>query len=216
MKNRNFVVLASVLAVLFACCGNMLAAPAVGYPILTTSAGQSADIVTLNLLCEEAGIKYDYSDVPTVDMVSAGVGLGGLESKAGFYVESYTDRSLYADGTPFKTVLVAIGASLKGMGASGLSADDEIKRLDKILSYCKGQGMAIIGIHLGGVSTRGAGGSDNERMIDVVAKYADQLIVTEGGNQDGRFQTLAAEKNIEAIVLKNAFQLVGQLEAMFQ
>jgi hypothetical protein len=186
------------------------------YPVLTTSAGQSADIVTLNLLCEHAGVLYDYSDVPNVDMVKSGVGLGGLESRAGFYVESYTDRDLYPEGTPFKTVLVAIGASLKGMGASGLSVGDEIKRLDDVLTYCKVQGMYIVGIHLGGVATRGAAGSDNERMIDVVAKYADHLVVTEAGNNDGRFEALGVEKNIEATVLKNAMQLIQFLTDLFE
>lgn len=186
------------------------------YPVLTTSAGQSADIVTLNLLCEQAGILYEYSDVPAVEMVKAGVGLGGLESKAGFYVESYSDRELYPEGTSFKTVLVAIGASLKGMGASGLSVEDEIKRLEAVLSYCKDEGMYIVGIHLGGVATRGAAGSDNERMIDVVSKYASHLVVTEGGNQDGRIPALAAQNDIESTVLKNAFQLIQFLETLFQ
>lgn len=186
------------------------------YPVLTTSAGQSSDIVTLNLLCEHAGILYDYSDVPNVAMVKSGVGLGGLESKAGFYVESYTDRDLYPEGTQFKTVLVAIGASLKGMGASGLSVGDEIKRLEEVLSYCKDEGMYIVGIHLGGVATRGAAGSDNERMIDVVAKYANHLVVTEAGNNDERFQALGAAKNIEITVLKNAMQLVQFLGDLIQ
>jgi hypothetical protein len=35
-------------------------------PVLTTSAGQSPDVTTVNIVLEEAGIKYDYCDVPTV------------------------------------------------------------------------------------------------------------------------------------------------------
>lgn len=218
VNKRNYLVsLFLVIMFFMVSVGGVFAEmPSVYYPVLTTSAGQSADIVTLNLLCEQAGIKYDYSDVPTVGMIKSGVGLGGLDSKAGFYVESYTDRELYPEGTPFKTLLVAIGASLKGMGASGLSVDDELNRLEAVLSVCKAEGMYIIGIHLGGVATRGAAGSDNERMIDVVAKYANLLVVTQGGNQDGRFEALAEQKNIEATVLKNAFQLVEFLETAFQ
>lgn len=213
-KHLSIFVLATVLLL-----GNLTSVfaelPKVELPVLTTSAGQSADIVTLNLLCEEVGLKYDYSDVPNVDMIKSGVSLGGAEAKAGFHVESYTDLEQFPTGTPFKTLLVAIGASLKGMGASGLSADDEVNRLNTILSYCKEQEIVIIGIHLGGVATRGATGSDNERMIDVVAKYADHLMVTEGGNQDGKFEKLGVDNNIGVTVLKNAFQLIDILEDMF-
>ena len=44
----------------------------------TTSAGQSADVTILNAVLEEAGIKYDYCDVPTAEMLAAGVGMAAL------------------------------------------------------------------------------------------------------------------------------------------
>ena len=97
--------------------------------MLTTSAGQSNDVNTVNAVLEEAEIKYDYCDVPTVEMLEAGVGLGGKQSAEGFHVESYTDTAKYPKGTPYKTVIIAIGASLKGMGASGLTVDAEEARV---------------------------------------------------------------------------------------
>ncbi len=51
--------------------------PKAKLPVLTTSAGQSNDINALNIVMEEADLKYDYCDVPTADMVKAGVGLAG-------------------------------------------------------------------------------------------------------------------------------------------
>ena len=60
-------------------------------PVLTTSAGQSPDVTTVNIVLEEAGIKYDYCDVPDVEIVDAGVGLAGKESGPGFHVEVNTD-----------------------------------------------------------------------------------------------------------------------------
>ena len=42
-------------------------------PVITTSAGQSADVNTLNVIMEQAGVGYDYCDVPTVEMMKDGV-----------------------------------------------------------------------------------------------------------------------------------------------
>ncbi|MDH5745070.1 MAG: DUF6305 family protein, partial [Candidatus Aminicenantes bacterium] len=99
--------------------------PKANLPVLTTSAGQSADVETLNVICEEADIKYDYCDVPTVELIEAGVGLADKESGPGFHVEVYTDLATYPKGSAYKTIIFAIGASLKGMGASGLTVDAE-------------------------------------------------------------------------------------------
>ena len=47
--------------------------PKVKLPVLTTSAGQSADVNTLNVIMEQAGVGYDYCDIPTVEMMEDGV-----------------------------------------------------------------------------------------------------------------------------------------------
>ncbi len=190
--------------------------PKAQFPILTTSAGQSPDVTTVNIVLEEAGLMYDYCDVPGTDMVAAGVGLAGKESGPGFHVEIHTDLQKFPTGTPYKTVIFAIGASLKGMGASGLTVDSEVDRLKEIIDHCKKEGMFIIGVHVGGTSKRGAPGSDNEKMIDAVAPHADYLIVTKDGNQDGRFTTIAQNKNIPLTEVEYALDLVDIFKQMFQ
>lgn len=191
--------------------------PKASLPVLTTSAGQSPDVTTINIVAEEAGIKYDYCDVPTVKLLKAGVGLAGEESKeTGFHVEIYTDLEKFPEGTPYKTVIFAIGASLKGMGASGLTVDKEVKRLKEIIDYCKEKKIFIIGVHVGGQSKRGAPGSDNEKMIDAVAPFTDYLIVTGDSNKDGRFDKIAKEKEIPLTQIKYALDLVDILKQVFQ
>jgi len=191
--------------------------PKVQYPVMTTSAGQSTDVETLNIIAEEAGIKYDYCDVPTPEILKDGVGLGGRESAdTGFHVEIHTDLSKYRKGTPYRTIIFAIGASLKGMGASGLTIEDEENRLKEVIDYCKKNKIFIIALHIGGVSKRGAPGGDNEKMIDAVAPYADCIIAAKDSNKDGRFSSIAQEKGIPfkevdyalgvVDILKNAFQ----------
>lgn len=190
--------------------------PKAKLPVLTTSAGQSPDVTTVNIVLEEAGIKYDYCDVPTVEIVDAGVGLAGKESGPGFHIEVYTDTEKFPEGTPYKTVIIAIGASLKGMGASGLTVEAEVGRLKKIIDHCKKKKMFIIGVHVGGTSKRGAPGSDNERMIDAAAPAADYLIVTGDGNKDGRFDTIAKEKGIPLTQIEYALDLVEIFKQVFK
>jgi hypothetical protein len=186
-------------------------------PLLNTSAGQSQDVTTLNIICEEAGIMYDYCDVPDVEMLEGGVGLGGREgeSRSGFHVEVHTDLDVFPQGTPYKTVIFAIGASLKGMGASGLTVDDEVSRLKTVVDFCKQEGIFIIAVHVGGVSRRGAPGSDNERMIDAVAPFADYLIVTKDSNKDGRFAEIAKAAGIPMTEVDYALNLVDVLKGVF-
>jgi len=190
--------------------------PKAKLPVLTTSAGQSPDVTTVNIVLEEAGIKYDYCDVPTVEIVDKGVGLAGKESGPGFHVEVYTDTDKFPEGTPYKTVIIAIGASLKGMGASGLTVETEVSRLKKIIDNCKKKKIFIIGMHVGGTSKRGASGSDNERMIDAVAPFADYLVVTTDGNKDGRFDTIAKEKGIPLTMIEYALDLVDIFKQVFK
>lgn len=186
------------------------------FPVLTTSAGQSADINTLNIVADEAGLKYDYCDVPTIEMIDAGVGLAGAKSGPGFHVEVLTDLEKYPVKTPYKTIIFAIGASLKGMGASGLTLNSEEARLKKIIDYCKKNKIFIIATHLGGLSARGAPGGDNERMIDAVAPFADYIIVTKDGNKDGRFTTIAEKNKVNLTEIEYALDLVDILKQVFQ
>ena len=205
---------AAVLALSLPAAGQVPAK--VGLPILTTSAGQSTDVTTLNIVLDEAVLSYDYCDVPTAEMVGDGVGLGGRESGPGFHVESTTDPAKFPAGTPYKAVVFAIGASLKGMGASGLTLDSEEARLKKVLDYCKQHKIFVMAVHIGGESKRGPAGSDNERMIDAVAPFADYLVVTKDSNKDGRFTKISQAKKIPMSEIDYALGLVDIVKQVFQ
>lgn len=190
--------------------------PQAKLPVLSTSAGQSPDVTTLNIILEEAGIPFDYCDVPTVDLIKAGVGLAGKESGPGFHVEINTNLEKYPEGTPYKTIIFAIGASLKGMGASGLTVEKEIKRLQNIIDFCQENHIFIIGVHVGGEAKRGAPGSDNEKMINAVAPYSDYLVVTKDSNKDGRFTEISKQKDIPLTEVEYALNLVDVFKQVFK
>ena len=190
--------------------------PKAGLPVLTTSAGQSTDVTTLNIVLDEAAIAYDYCDVPTSEMVAAGVGLGGRESGPGFHIEVTTDLAKFPAGTPYRAVIFAIGASLKGMGASGLTLDSEEARLRKCIELCKQKKIFVMAVHIGGESKRGPAGSDNERMIDAVAPFADYIVVTKDSNKDGRFTKIAQAKKIPLTEIEYALGLVDIVKQVLQ
>ncbi len=189
--------------------------PKAKLPVLTTSAGQSTDVNTLNVIMDQGKIKYDYCDVPTVKMIKNGVGLGTAKSAEGFHVKIKTDLEKYKTGTPYNSIILAIGASLKGMGASGLTIDDEINRLKDIIKYCKENKIFIIAVHPGGNSKRGAKGSNNEKVIDAVAPFADYLIAIKDSNKDGRFSQISKEKGIPFTEVKYALGIVAEMKKLF-
>lgn len=214
---KNFLVLlaAGLVISLPWLSSGQTSVPKAQLPVLTTSAGQSNDVNTVNAVLEEAGIKYDYCDVPTVEMIQAGVGLAGKQSAEGFHVESYADTAKFPKGTPFKSIVIAIGASLKGMGASGLTTDAEEARVKKTLDLCKKSKIFIIAVHAGGEAARGPAGSDNERMIDAVAPFADYLLVTKDSNKDGRFSKIAEKSKAPLTQVDYALGMVDIMKKVY-
>ena len=190
--------------------------PKAKLPVLTTSAGQSNDVTTVNIVLEEAGIGFDYCDVPDVDMMKAGVGLADKESGPGFHAEVYTDLAKFPKGSPYSTIIFAVGASLKGMGASGLTIESEEARLKRVIEYCKQNKIFIVAVHVGGTALRGAPGSDNEKMIDAVVPFADYIIVTKESNKDARFTKIAQSRKVPLTEVDYALDLVGILKQIFQ
>jgi len=138
-----------------------------------------------------------------------------VKSGPGFHVEVRTDLARFPKGTAYETVIFAIGASLKGMGASGLTLETEEARLKKILDTCRKNKILIVAAHIGGESKRGAPKSDNERMIDAVAPFVDYLIVTKDSNKDGRFTAIAKAGNIPLSEVDYALGVVDLLKQAF-
>jgi hypothetical protein len=123
-------------------------------------------------------------------------------------------------GTPYKSVIVTMGASLKGMGAAGISIDDELKRITELIDAAKKEKITIIGAHIEGMKRRAqgaeAGDTTDEQSIDTVAPRSDILLLIKEGNADGRFTTIAQGKKIPMIEVEKNLELVGALEKIFK
>lgn len=123
-------------------------------------------------------------------------------------------------GTPYRTLIIVMGASLKGMGAAGISIDDELARTSKLIEEAHRQGITIIGAHIEGMKRRaqGAAVGDNtdELSIDAVAPKSDLLVIIKEGNADGRFTTIANEKNIPMIEAEKTLDLLSEFKNLFK
>ena len=110
-------------------------------------------------------------------------------------VKDYAFNALATDADikNYKTVIIVCGASSKGLGAAGISEADETARAEKIMAAINETNPAVIMCHLGGSMRRGV---LSDKLTDMVLEVAKYMVVVEDANFDGKFTTVAQEKNI--------------------
>lgn len=111
-----------------------------------------------------------------------------------------------------KTIILAIGGSSKGLGAAGIKVEDEIKRVQKLMEAAKAKEIRILGIHIGGEARRG---NLSDKFINLAGPLCEELIVVEGGNKDGIFNTIAKENNSKLVLIPKITAAVKPLEEAF-
>ncbi len=122
-------------------------------------------------------------------------------------------------GSPVKTLIIVCGASLKGMGAAGISIQEELERTAALIEEAKKQGILIVGAHVEGMDRRaqGAAEGDNtdEQSIDAVCPRADLLLVKSAGNEDRRFTIISDNSGIPLLLYEKNMDLSSVLEKLF-
>lgn len=185
------------LSLNFFIIGGNIYAQTAELPALLTSCGQSPGPVRLKIFMTRLNLDYEYNTMATAD---------DLIAKKN-------------EGNPYKSVIIVTGASLKGMGASGVSIDEELERTAALIAEARKQGIIIIGSHIEGMARRSAGASagDNsdELSIDAVCPNSDFMIIKQEGDSDGRFTTISKGKNIPMIVFELNNDITGVLESVF-
>jgi hypothetical protein len=176
--------------------------PKAELPVLITSCGQSPGANMLKAIFMRLKLQHEPKAYELAPMAAPADLQAALDS-----------------GAPYKSMIVVMGASLKGMGAAGISMDDELDRTAKLIEVAKAQGVTVIGAHIEGMKRRaqGADPGDNtdELSIDAVATKADFLVVRKDGNEDGRFSAIAQEKGIPLIEVEKNMELFEVLKQVF-
>jgi len=113
----------------------------------------------------------------------------------------------------FKTLIIIIGGSGKGLGAAGVDIGEEVERAKNLIAVCKEKGIKIIGMHLGGETRRG---TNSQIMIELVTPNCDYVVIREDGNKDGIFTKICSEKKIPLTEIEKTLQVTDILKAVFQ
>lgn len=166
-------------------------------PVLLTSCGQSPGPARVRFFLNRLELEHEFLEQATAqDLIDR------LEA-----------------GNPFKSIIIVTGASLKGMGAAGVSIQDELARTEAMIAEADRQGITIIGAHVEGMARRaqGAAPGDNsdELSIDAVCPYSDLLIVRQDGNEDRRFSIISENSHIPLILFEKNMELGEVLERVF-
>ena len=167
------------------------AAPVKGQlPLLITNAGQGPGAKMSRLLVQRSGAvaDFDYNAEPKP---------ADLKTK------------------PYKTMFVVLGSTAKGLGASGITIDQEIERLTAMIAEAKKLKIQIVCVLLEGKSRRGKPGGADERCIDAIAPYASYLVVKKDGNEDGRFDAIAKKTGAPLTFIDDAMDFGELVKAMY-
>src|SRR5512135_1798648 len=166
-------------------------------PVLITSCGQSNGPTTIKVVMQRLKMPFDIDPLATPETLQA-------KAKA---------------GTPYKSLIITMGASLKGMGAAGIEIEDELARAAALIAEARKEGIKVIGAHIEGLKRRAqgatAGDTTDEQSIDAVAPNSNILLVLKEGNADGRFTVISKSKKIPLIEFDKTMDLIPALEKLF-
>jgi hypothetical protein len=167
------------------------AAPVKGrQPLLITNAGQGPGAKMSRLLVQRTGAVADFD-----------------------YLAEPQPADLKAK--PYKTLMVVLGSTAKGLGASGITIDQEIDRLNAMIAEAKKLKLQIVGVLLEGKTRRGKPGGADERCIDAVAPLAQYLVIKKDGNQDGRFDAIARKSGAPITLIDDAIDFTDVAKKMY-
>jgi len=171
--------------------------PLANQPVLLTSCGQSPGPAIIKVVLQKLNIEFELNPLATA---------ASLQQKK-------------AAGQPYGSVIVVMGASLKGMGAAGISIEDEIKRISQLIEEARKEGVTVVGAHVEGMKRRSqgasAGDTTDEQSIDAVAPNSQLLLINKDGNSDGRFTAIAQAKNIPLIEVEKNVDLIKELARIY-
>lgn len=145
-------------------------------------------------------------------ITNAGQGPGGkmarLLMSQSKTIELGTDFYYLSEPTPedmderaYTCLVCVIGSTDKGLGASGITIDDEIARLEKVVAYAQEIELPIIAVLLEKDKRSDIKTNANERCIELIAPASAWMIVVKDGNLDGRFDKIKEEYDIPLTLL---------------
>lgn len=159
-------------------------------------------------------------------ITNAGQGPGGkmgrlLVSRAGTLTEDedfyYVDVPYAADvdARDYSAIVIVIGSTDKGLGATGITIDQEIARVDEVVARANEKGVPVIAVMLEKDKRSEVKTNANERCIDAVCPHASWMIVTADVNTDGRYDAFKAENGTPLTILDSSMDFISLVQQAF-
>jgi hypothetical protein len=142
-----------------------LSGPIFDQPVLITCIGQSADGQMVRVLAERVKLDHKYDPAADASAMSS-----------------------------YKTLVLVLGGSSKGLGAAGIKPAQEEARGQALVAAAKGGGAKIMVMHVGGEARRG---ELTDPSIKSMAPAADYIIVVADGDKDKIFEQVAGKTPID-------------------
>ena len=125
---------------------------------------------------------------------------------------SYNPTATGADLDGVKTVVIAVGNSTKGLGAAGISQEQETARAKEFMAAVEKKGVKVILCHIGGATRRG---SLSDAFADMVLPLSSYMVVKEDGNEDSKFSSYASLNSIPITLVYGSKDTVDAFRLIF-
>ena len=125
---------------------------------------------------------------------------------------SYNPTATGADLDGVKTVVIAVGNSTKGLGAAGISQEQETARAKEFMDAVEKKGVKVILCHIGGATRRG---SLSDAFADMVLPLSSYMVVKEDGNEDSKFTSYASLNSIPITLVYGSKDTVDAFRLIF-
>ncbi|MGQ9472022.1 MAG: DUF6305 family protein [Candidatus Aminicenantales bacterium] len=152
-------------------------------PALITSAGQNAEVQMVAVLAKRAGISHNLNKMAVAE-----------------------------DLFGIKSLILVLGASLKGLGAAGLDTTKEMERVRELVAAAEEKKIPLLCFHLGGEERRGA---QSDEFIKAFLPKASMAIVVKSGNKDGFFTRLCQEHGVRLVEVEKIVEALEPLKTAF-
>lgn len=166
---KNRILSTSILILIVFLSSNVIAQK-FEQPVLISSAGQSADVKLVKMLAERQKLNFN-----TVLMAKQ------------------------ADLAGIKTLIIVPGFSSKGLGAAGVSQQEELDRVQALVKSANELKIPIVMVHIGGNARRKG---QSELFNQLVADNSKFMIVVKQGDEDGFFTAISKAKEIPLILVE--------------
>ncbi|HEY4754781.1 MAG TPA: DUF6305 family protein [Ignavibacteriaceae bacterium] len=153
-------------------------------PVLISSAGQSADIVLAGMLFKKLKLEYKTANLAKES------NLEGI-----------------------KTLVIVPGFSSKGLGAAGISREDEMKRVKELINSAKKKKIQIVMLHIGGNARRGNQSDDFNKLV---AESSSYMIVVSQGDEDKFFSKISAKTKTPIKLIDKIAQASEPINQLFK